>query len=294
MSSPSNVVVRVFVRALVALLRSLSLGSVRSLARSAGSLAFALGVRRHVALDNLKAAYPEQTEAWRRSIARAAFQNMALAFAEGLIAPKLSRAQLDEAVIIENWGALAAVLAAKKGALIATAHFGSWELFGEVMARRQVPLAAVVKPLRGSLNAELVASRRESGLQLIAARGSVMAASRAVREGKVVALLMDQSVPSGRGVFVPFFGRPASTTPALSLAALRSKAPVFAALAMRDGERLRVVIEGPFPVPETGDRERDIAQHTATVTQALETIIRRAPEQWLWLHRRWKERPPES
>jgi KDO2-lipid IV(A) lauroyltransferase len=104
--------------------------------------------------------------------------------------------------------------------------------------------------------------------------------------------LIDQSLPAEAGVFVPFFGRAASTTPALSMAALRTKAPVFVALAVREGERLRLLFEGPIPVPDTGDRRADVAAHTAQLTAILERYIRRYPEQWLWLHRRWKVQPP--
>jgi Kdo2-lipid IVA lauroyltransferase/acyltransferase len=157
-----------------------------------------------------------------------------------------------------------------------------------LMARRQIPLNAVVRPLRGSLNAKLMEERRQSGLQLIAAKGALAKSVAALRRGEVVAMLLDQVLPEKQGVFVPFFGRPACTSLALSMAALRTGAPVLVGASVREGASLRVLIEGPFPFAPSLDRKAAAVDHTARVTQALEGIIRKHPEQWLWLHRRWK------
>jgi KDO2-lipid IV(A) lauroyltransferase len=107
-----------------------------------------------------------------------------------------------------------------------------------------------------------------------------------------VTFLIDQGLPSKSALFVPFFGQLAATTPALSMAALRSEAPVLVVMAAREGERLRVMIEGPFPVQRSGDVDQNLLAHTQAVTRAVEQLIRRYPEQWLWLHRRWKYQPP--
>jgi KDO2-lipid IV(A) lauroyltransferase len=136
--------------------------------------------------------------------------------------------------------------------------------------------------------------RRKSGLKLIAPHGALPNTLKALHRNEVVTFLLDQSLNGERALFVPFFGRPASTTPALSLAAARSGAPVLVVMAAREGDRLRVSVEGPFSVRRTGDLGRDLFAHTAEVTLAMERIIRRHPEQWLWLHRRWKYQPKES
>jgi KDO2-lipid IV(A) lauroyltransferase len=114
----------------------------------------------------------------------------------------------------------------------------------------------------------------------------------ALRKNEVVAMLLDQAIGGKHALFVPFFGRPAATSPALSMAALRTGAPTLVVVALRENGRLRFRVEGPFAVTDTGDRRRDLRDHTARVTAALERIIREAPEQWLWLHRRWKLAPP--
>lgn len=262
-----------------------------ALAASLGRLAYALGVRRRITLENLRAAFPELPDGARRSIAKGAYANMARAVMEGLSSDALSDGHLDSAIVTENWAPMQAALDAGKGVLIATAHFGSWELFGEVIARRGIKLHAVVRPLRGALNERVVESRRKSGMRFIPTRGTILASVKALRRGEMVAMLIDQVLPAERGVFVPFFGRPACTTPALSMAAMRTGAPVFVVMAAREGDHLRMFIEGPFPVPDTGNRRRDLVDHTAKVTAVLEQYIRRYPDQWLWLHRRWKVQP---
>lgn len=289
--TPAGRLASAFAGLAVRLLGALSPRARGRLAAIVGRLAYTLGIRRRVTLDNLRHAFPELPEARRREIARGAYVNMALAALEGLSSQTLSGEALERAVEVEQWPLVEQALAAGKGMLVATAHFGSWELLGEVVAKRGLTLNAVVRPLAGALNARLMESRQKSGLKLIPGRGSISASVKALARNEVVAMLVDQVLPEKQGVFVPFFGRLACTSPALSLAALRSGAPVFVAMAARDGDRLRVFLEGPLPVTRTGDRRRDVAEHTRRVTEVLERYIRHYPEQWLWLHRRWKVQP---
>lgn len=272
--------------------RALSVSGRRAVAAFVGQLAYALRIRRRVAFDNLRHAFPELPEAERRRIARGAYVNMALAALESLASTGLPDAALDDALTIENWPAVEQAINEGKGLLVASAHFGSWELFAEVMARRGIKLNAVVRPLEGALNARLVEARQKAGVQLILQRGALKGMVAALRRGEVVAQLIDQALPSKSAIFVPFFGRLASTTPALSTAALRTGAPTFVMLAAREGDRLRVFSEGPILMGDSGDHRHDVEDHTARVTQVIERLIRRYPDQWLWLHRRWKVQPP--
>lgn len=277
---------------LVASVRAAPRGLLNALVSFGAAVAWALRLRRRVALDNLRLALPELSEPERRRIARGVYRNMARAALDGLRGPDLSREALDQTVVVEDWGSLKQVIDAGTGVLVASAHFGSWELLAEVFARRGFRVNAVVRPLEGSFNAELMRSRQESGVRLTAARGALGAMIKAVRGGDSVVMLLDQSIAAKHGVFVPFFGRPASTSPALAMAAIRTGVPVYVVLAAREGERLRMFVEGPVPVPETGTTDARIFTVTAAVTAILERYIRRYPDQWLWLHRRWKERPP--
>jgi Kdo2-lipid IVA lauroyltransferase/acyltransferase len=290
--SPAGPLPRLFAWLTVGTLSRLSRRHIRALARLIGRLAWILGIRRRVALENLRYAFPELPEPERRRIARGAYENMALTALESLTATAQPEDALDGIVQWENRELFERSHAEGKGVLVATAHLGNWELLGSVLARQGLPLHAVVRPLRGAVNERIVRSRLQSGLRLIAARGAIRGMLRALSGGGVVCMLLDQVMPADKGVFVPFFGRPASTTPGLSVAARRTGAPVLVAASIREGDALRLHLEGPFPVPQTGDVEADIRAHTAEVTAAIERLIRRHPEQWLWLHRRWKVRPP--
>ncbi len=287
----STVLSRAAAGVLVHLLQALPSGIVDALARGVAACAYALGIRRRVTLDNLAHAFPERSLDERRALARAAYANMARAVVDALRSLGASRAQLLAEVEVDDFGPVERALAAGKGLVVATAHLGSWEMFGAAMAQR-VPLHAVVRPLRGGLNARLVEARERAGLKLIPARGALGGMVAALRRNEVVAMLLDQAIGGKHTLFVPFFGRPAATSPALSMAALRSGAPTLVVVALRQDGRLRFRVEGPFEVTDTGDRRRDLRDHTAQVTAALERIIREAPEQWLWLHRRWKLAPP--
>jgi KDO2-lipid IV(A) lauroyltransferase len=276
---------------LVALIRAVPDGPRRGMARGVGSLAYLLGIRRRVALENLRAAFPERTESELRRIARGAYRNLALGALEALTVNQLSDAALAQAVVTDDWAPIEAAYQAGRGLLVASAHFGSWELFAEVMSRRGHKLSAVVRPLRGAFNERLVESRRASGIGLIAPRGAIRESVKALRQGSAVAMLIDQAIAAKASAAVPFFGRLASTTLALSAAARRSGAPAFVVMAAREGGRLRMFVEGPFPVPDTGDPRADLIAHTARLTSVIESYVRRYPEQWLWLHRRWKATP---
>lgn len=262
-----------------------------ALASTFAWLAFGLGIRRQVTLSNLRAALPELSGRDRRRIARGAYRTMLHGVLEAVAAVRYSQAELDRIVRTSNWPLVERALAAGHGLIVATAHFGSWELLGEVVCRRGTPVNVVAKPLKGAFNAQVVQARLAAGVKLIAPKGSIKGCAEALARNEMVCLLIDQSIAKSRGVFVPFFGRPASTTPAASLLARRTGAPVFVAMAHWEGDTLALEIEGPFPFPSTGDAQADLVAHTATLTAAIERQIRRHPEQWLWLHRRWKESP---
>jgi len=130
--------------------------------------------------------------------------------------------------------------------------------------------------------------RRRSGVELIAKRQALPAMRDALRQGRMVGVLLDQNASRTEGVFVPFFGIPASTSKALAVLSLRTGAPVVPIYIRRgEGGRHRVWADPPIPAPETGD----VADYTAAFNRSIEAAIRRAPEQWFWLHRRWKTEP---
>jgi Kdo2-lipid IVA lauroyltransferase/acyltransferase len=291
---PASPLARAAVRLLLSVLGRLSPRARAALARTVGRLAFALGLRRRLTLEQLAWAFPSWTSDERQAVARRTFENMARAGLDALLSQKLSPTELAGLVQAEDGIAFEKALAAGRGLLLVTAHFGSWELLGEAVTRQGLPLNAVVRPLKGAFNAEVVAGRLRSGMRLLPQRHALRGALAVLRRNEVVTVLLDQAVGGKHALFVPFFGRPAATTPLVSMAALRSGAPVLLSVGTRVGTGFRLRVEGPFPVPSTGDRARDLWTHTATLTAAIERLIRSNPDQWLWLHRRWKVAPPKQ
>lgn len=273
-------------------LRWLSPPTRTRLGLAVASMAWALGVRRRVALDNLARAFPEKSEVERREIARGVYRSLALAAIEAVTSDLIPDDALRDAVRVTDWKGLDVLLDTRQPVLIASAHLGSWELFAEVMARRRYVFSAVVRPLAGAFNEWIVKNRKAAGVELILQRGALRRMLAALEQGRAVVQLIDQVLPAKDGVFVPFFGRLASTTPAISMAARVSKAPVYVVAAVRVGEGLEMHVEGPVPLTDTGDRDHDLTEHTARLTAIIEGLIRRYPDQWLWLHRRWKVAPP--
>ncbi|WNG41000.1 lysophospholipid acyltransferase family protein [Archangium violaceum] len=268
-----------------------------ALARFVGWLAFTLGIRRRVALENLAHAYPEKSEATRRAIALGAYITMARVVIESIdpkdhVEPEWEVPEVQGAA----WETLKATIAKGQGALLVTAHFGNWERAGKMILRRGIPLNALVRPLNGALNMRIVDNRVAAGAGLIYPKGAIAQAQEAVQLGETVLMLLDQSLPAKAAVFVPFFGRPASTTPAMAVVAQRTGAPVFVVMGIRDasGRKMRLEVEGPIAPPEGVGEQDAVTAHTAAVTAVLEKYVRRYPEQWLWLHRRWKVQPPSE
>ncbi|WP_141589676.1 lysophospholipid acyltransferase family protein [Myxococcus sp. AB056] len=295
--TPPGRVVGFLTRFVWAFLTWLSPESRDALARFVGNLAYRLGIRRRVALENLTMAMPEKSDAERREIARGAYINMSRVVLESLPSgDRLPRDWAEQGVEGDAaWQALKARVATGKGALLVTAHFGNWELLGDMLIRQGIPLDALVRPLKGALNTRIAENRVRVGAGLIYPRGAIQEIIDAVNRGESPFMLLDQALPAKGAAFVPFFGKLASTTPAMAVAAARTDAPVFVVMGVRNGRggaRFRMEVEGPILPPAPGECADPITEHTARVTAALERCIRKYPDQWMWLHRRWKVQPP--
>jgi Kdo2-lipid IVA lauroyltransferase/acyltransferase len=179
---------------------------------------------------------------------------------------------------------------------VLTAHLGNWEYLAAVQRLIGYPVAIVVRPLDSpTLDRVAVAMRRKTGVQLIDKRGALRPVLAALRQGSLVAILLDQNATRREGVFVPFFGRAASTSRSLALLALRTSTPIVPIFIRREKDgRHRVVIEAPLPVRQANDLEGAVVELTARCTLIVESAIRKSPEQWLWSHDRWRTRPPTA
>jgi len=156
-----------------------------------------------------------------------------------------------------------------------------------------VPFAVIARPLDNpALDRRLIALRGGTGNAVIPKRRAVRETMKALARGSGVAILIDQDSRED-GVFVPFFGRLASTTPTLALLALRTEAPIIPVFARVNADgTIAISIEPAVPVDAGPDRDADVARITAACTAVVERWVRKDPEQWLWMHRRWKTRPP--
>lgn len=269
----------------------LALGIGRRLGDLAG---LALPRRRRVALANLAVAFPDLTPDARRRLARAAWRHLGMTIVE--LARFLHR-PLEATVAelrLEGLDHLRRVMDQHGRALVLTAHLGNWEYLTAVQRLVGYPVAIVVRPLDSPvLDAQAVAMRRKAGVELIDKRGALRPVLEALRRGTLVAVLLDQNAARREGVFVPFFGRAASTSRSLALLALRTRTPIVPIFIRREGVgRHRVVVEPPLLPPTPNDLDDAVVELTTRCTQIIETAIRRAPEQWLWSHDRWRTRPP--
>jgi Kdo2-lipid IVA lauroyltransferase/acyltransferase len=252
-------------------------------------------IRRREVDRNLARAFPELPEGERARIARRCYRHVGR---EGLAMFRLSHEGPERILARTEVVGLEPVRAALeegKGLVLISGHVGNWEVGGAVLAALGLPLEVVVQIQRNPLfNRELIRSRERMGMRLIPRGEAVRRGLRALREGRVLALAADQNAGRG-GVFVDFFGVPASTARGPALFAIRSGAPVFFMGVVRlpgPGGRYRLTLE-PVPVDRSADSDAETVRLTAAHTALLQRYIQAAPEQYFWLHRRWKTRPPE-
>ena len=264
------------------------------LGRRVGDVVYtAMRRRRRIALSNLGRAYPELPEAERRRLARRAAQHLGMTLVE---LPRLLTAPLDETlgrIRLDGIEHLHAAMQAHGRALVLTAHLGNWEILCAAHRLTEYGLSVVVRPLDARwLDAVAVKLRRRTGVDVIDKRGALRPVLEALRRGRMVGILMDQNAARREGVFVEFFGHPASTSRSLALLAVRTGAPVIPIFARRAaGTGHTVVIRPALPAPTSNDPEAAVVELTARCTAEIERAIRQAPEQWLWSHDRWRTRP---
>lgn len=259
-----------------------------------GDIAWAaLPGRRAVALENIERAMGSETSAAERArLGRASFRHLGQNLVEACVFFFRPPSRLLSRVEVREMDRLLDAVKLGRGVLILTGHLGNWELLAASSALMPVPLSAVVRPLDDPLlDGLLERFRTRAGVELIAKRRALVDIRDALRRGRMVGVLLDQNTSRREGVFAPFFGVPASTSKGLALIALRTGAPVLPAFIRRVADGRHVVeFDPPLPRPADGDP----VAYTRAFNEALERAIRRSPEQWFWVHRRWKTRPAES
>jgi KDO2-lipid IV(A) lauroyltransferase len=260
-----------------------------------GWLIWTLRIRRRVALENLRLAFPEKTEAERRAIARANFRHLGQMIPDFLRVPTLSPEELDQIFVYDGWENYEKAAALGKGTIACTAHFGNFDLLASANTRRGVPITQIARAMGKNFANDLIReARRRSGVEeLVVKPGqTVRAVIKALHQNRVIGWVIDQNQPVGP-IFPTFFGVPAATAATPAFLARRTGCAVLFTLSVPLGDgRHQVLIEGPLAVPDTGDPEADDLAFMQLLNDKLERWVRLHPERWYWVHRRWKTRPP--
>lgn len=250
--------------------------------------------RRRIALENLQIAFGDEMSADERAqICRRSFQQIGKTAIEFLRFPKLTFDNIWEEVTVEGKEHLIGALNQGKGAIVFLPHFGNWELLALVYGALIPDRAkAIAFPLKNThLNALVSRYRERLSLQLITRRQAVRETLRALKGGYAVGFFADQN--AGReGVFVDFFGKPASAVRGPATLALKTGAPLLLSMDIRQpDDRHHVIITPEIDLEISDDLEQDVQTNTAHILKILETYIRQYPDQWLWTHNRWKTQP---
>jgi KDO2-lipid IV(A) lauroyltransferase len=276
-----------------AVLRWLPHAVVRGLGALVGQVVYAVDRgHRRVALGNLAQCFPSRSPAEHRAIARAMFAHFGRLLFEMLKFSTLSHTEMLRRVEFEGEDRARLAYAQGKGVLFFTGHFGFWELHAMVHGLQLQPIGVLARALDNpGLNQLLEDLRTRTGNSVIYRQGAVRRVLKTLNSGQGVAVLIDQHMHSPDAIYVDFFQRPAATTSTLAALALRTGSPVVPVFALPvAGGRYRMVYEHAVE-PPPGDGPDAIREFTQRCTDVLEMYVRRHPELWLWMHRRWRDAP---
>ncbi|HEX7344648.1 MAG TPA: lysophospholipid acyltransferase family protein, partial [bacterium] len=252
-------------------------------------------VRTAVARDNLTQAFPSLDQRRIRQIAHGCYRHFGALMAEFARLPRLSRKNLFDLVDLEGLNVLDAARAAGRGGIVVSGHFGNWELMGASVAVLGYPVSYVVTRQENELvERQMDHLRRRASIDLIKRRDATKGVLKALRENRLVAILSDQDAHEA-GAFVPFFGRVASTPRGAAIFALRTGAALIFAESYRQGRgKLKIILELIRMNDLSADHGEAVHELVRRFTARLEEAVRQHPEQWFWMHRRWKTKPPEN
>ena len=279
----------------------LALGAVHSLAIAPQSLAgplarlytrfldLAVPRLRRVGMRNLEIALPELNPGQHGQIIDGVFRSIARVLVTFARFPRMNKDNIGQYIRYEGYEHFESALERGKGVLFATAHLGNWELSAFAHALMSQPMHVVVRPLDNSrIDAMVEARRAASGNRIIGKKDFARSILRALKDNEAVGILVDQNSGLEDGVFVDFFGIPACAGASFAKIAAHSGAAVIPGFALWSEQERKHILRFYPPIAVTGDTACD----TQALHSHLESVIRQYPDQWLWIHRRWKTRPP--
>jgi len=251
--------------------------------------------RKHqkIALSNLTNAFKNEKDNHEiRKIAKQVFKNLALILFEIGWSLTLTKKEFSKHFIVDGLSRLETAHKKGKGVLVFSAHAGNWELVPVASTRIGYQISILFRPLDfPPLNRFFLTIRSRFGANMVSTARSMRKILQNLKQGGLIGILMDQNVDWYEGVFVDFFGRRACTNKGLALLALKTRAPVIPIFLVREKTGFRVEIGEEIPLIKTGDKIKDIEANTQQYNNAIEAFVRRYPDQWFWVHQRWKTRP---
>ncbi len=258
-----------------------------------GTLAYRLATQqRRLACEHIQQALDISNEDAIKTIVKQCFSNLGKNVVEFMLFPRMNPKQIQQYVSFEGVQHVEDALALGKGAIILTGHFGNWELLAASISTNVSPLTPIVRELRSPrLNALVSKYREKAGYSTIDRNTGVRQALRCLRSNNLLGIVADVDT-SVNGVFVDFFGKPAYTPYSPIAFALKTGAAILPSFIIRqpDGTH-RAIIEPPLTLERCDDKEKELVINTQKYTKVIESYIRKNPEQWIWMHQRWKTRP---
>ncbi len=284
-------VLHVLLLAFAALVKRLPLRLARAVGAFLGTLAnFVARRERLIALQNITRAFPEWSEARRRAVIRAMFRHLGMSLFEILWLPNVDLAARDRTTVIEGAAPLLEIIDGGRGVIVFTGHCGNWEWLAHSTGLFGRPVSVLQRERNeAELNRFITETRARAGIRTID-RGSTAAGRELIhslRRGGILAFLIDQNIRT-ESAKVPFFGIPALTPIGPAKLAIRTGAAIVTGFIERGADGLQHIA---FSEPFTASRDEDPIALTARLTREIEQQIRRVPEQWVWFHERWRERP---
>jgi len=280
-------------------LRGLPFGTAFRIGEHLGDAAYVFSAhQRKTALTNLRMAFPEKSETEHRAILREAFRNLGRMGAEFCHLRYLSPSNISARVTFHDsaaWAQIRDLRIGKLPHLILTGHFGNWELLHYAFGLYGTPIHLIVRPFRNLLFDQFVNDERSrAGTVSISKRQAARPVLRALRNRGIVVIPFDQNATSRWGVFADFFSVPASTHPGLARFAQMSDAIVLPVFLVRvnGSPHHEIHLLPEVDVVRSGDRDRDTVENTRRFNRVFEGMVRRYPDHWIWVHKRWRTRPP--
>jgi Kdo2-lipid IVA lauroyltransferase/acyltransferase len=252
------------------------------------------GRLRRVGLRNLQLAFPDMPEVERRHLLRGEYISLGRQLAEVCLFPRYTKENVSDIVVYDGFENFEQAYARGKGVLFLTGHLGAWELSAFAHSLYGHPLSIVMRSLDNPYIDRLIQSYRTMhGNRTVDKDDFVRGLLSAMRAGETVGILMDTNMTPPQGVFVDFFGIPACTASGLARIALKTDAAVVPGFTVWDAKQGKYILrfDPAVELIRTDDNEADIVTNTAKFTKVIEDFVRRYPDQWLWVHRRWKTRP---